>query len=420
MFRRRFFWVSVCILIGAASLAGQPFPGEGQTGDAAVAERYFLWIKNVFEDGRLLDAEAALERAADYSGVSSDISYLQALVRSELRRPRGAVLESLRRARETGRWNHYSEQECRLLEAENLIAIRAFSEALSVLSSAGSGADSLVLRLKALRGSSDRLSFQRAMDYALEAFPRDVRPVQIFFEYAGNTMSSGKDAELMDLVLRRLPVLLEADPALSYEALPFMRDRDACRRLLGAYRADGAASPASVPAALDLGLIGDEAAVEELFGISHNGADVSYARETALDVSLLRAVWELLRSDTGRSLFLRNLSSFSGVIFSDGDGDGYIEESCRYSEGMPRHYSYDADQDRLPELEIFFSAGIPSQALAVILPDQPDAGSAGETSLMAYPVSDRERSKVSIRWEQYPAVLQAEAEGMVYTPPPFV
>jgi tetratricopeptide (TPR) repeat protein len=383
---------------------------QEETGDGAMADRYVLWAQRAVSEGRWAEAEAALERAAAFGDVSSDLSYLLGLVRSRLDRPRGSVLEALRRAAAADRWRRYTPEAGGLLEAETLLRLRNYAGTLRLLDSLPESADAARFRLLALKGLGDAVRFRGAASAALERYPRDPRPARILFTYFHDRPApAGTDRDLVVLALRRLPVLLEADPELAYLALPFIADLEEARRLLGAYRAVGRPNPASIPGALRLGMLDDIRALEELFFPPPSSPAPSGLR--TLDRSLLQSVWGLLRSPEGRDRFRRNLLAYSGVINEDGDGDGYDEMVTRYQNGILDSYSLDADQDGLPELRIRFAGGSPEWTEAVMLPER-----SGES--FAYPVSDEERDRMGLRWERYPFVLWAERRGVRYIPRP--
>jgi hypothetical protein len=362
------------------------------------------------DEGRWSEAEAALERAADFAGASSDLSYLLALAHSHENRPKGMVLEALRRALATDRWNRYSPDEGRLWEAAVLIRLRAFSEALGSLALTGESPRAACLRLGCLKGLGDIPAFRRTMALTLDRYPRESRPVRILLEYLlerknAGALPEGNEAELAALALRRLPLLVEADPALAYLAAPFVRDTVDARRLVASYRALGNPDPASIPGALDLGLIDEDQAMEELFFSPLPGNGPSRTGERTLDRSLILAVWGLLRNEASRDAFRRNLLSYSGVITDDEDWDGYAETRTRYAGGVILEYRYDADQDGREDLRVSFSAGIPLRAETWVVPGGP-AGGAGVPGAAL------------IQWETYPAVLRTELDGIAYIPRP--
>jgi hypothetical protein len=430
-------WYAAALLIPAyAQSPGprSPAPGGGEEtpealGDAAVAERYAVWARRAIEEGRWKEAETALERAADYAGVSSDLSYLLALVRFHEGRPRGAALEAARRSLEADRWRFYTPDAARLLEAEILIAVRAFPEALRSLSSLSESAESFRLRLLVFKGLENTIQFRANMIQALDRYPRDTRLVRIlfafyqpseyaypesggsgtFFQHDRPAVIEAADRELMALALRRLPLLLEDDPALAYLAAPFIRDAEEARRLVGAYRARGGKAPEALPAALGLGLIGDAQAADELFHPDNLTAPRSAG--PVLDRALLESLWLLLRDEQGRDRFMRNLLGFSGVITEDRNRDGFPETRVHYRDGMILGYSHDAGQDGLAELEIVFTAGTPDRGDLTLLSED-------DGRPFAYAVPGGEQLKARVWWERYPAVLRTELGETAYIPRP--
>ena len=367
--------------------------------DAAVAERYALWTQNLINDGYWAEALLALERASDFADVSSDISYLLALARSHENKPRQTVLEALEISLETGLWKNYRPGDARLLKAEQLVALRLYQETLEELSLVSMSVREAELRLKALVALNNS-AFLRYMADTLDRYPRDTGPARIFFTYLKNRDLSARKAgeeelQILELLVRRLPVLLLKDPELAWMAAPFMRDNDGARRLLLAYRALHKPVPASLPPALKLGVIDEINALEELFNASN----------TCLDISLLDEFWGLLRRDEERRLFRRNLSVFSGVIIEDADRDGIYETFAEYGRGVLRSSTYDPSQSGVPDLVIHYEAGNPAGAMYLLPPES----SKGPPS----------RKALKLVWERYPAVLEAELDGVRFIPRPF-
>ncbi|GHV96356.1 hypothetical protein AGMMS50293_26760 [Spirochaetia bacterium] len=455
--RARIVLVLLCV-IPLSGLCAQTNGADSplaQRGDAAAAEQYLLWAEQAITDGRWSEALAALERAADFSAVSSDISYLLARARLHEHKSRGAVLEALARSIAVNRWGHYSLAHARLLEAEQFIVLRDYSGALVSLAGVPASADSAVLRLLALKGlawgygyTGGSLSvpaeFRRRMLETMDRYPRDPRPLRVFFEYARNRkpeasdQNDQNDQNLMELALRRLPFVLEYDPDLAWMAAPFIRDTAEGRRLVMAYRAGGLSgtaglnnrgnfrpNPASIAAALNLGLIGDVDAAEELFaGPMDSSGSVAHNGELIVDKDLIVEVSDLIRGEEGRNLFAQKLHSFTGIISGDEDKDGHSESRAVYRQGVIREYSYDADQDGLFELQVTFdSGGTPESAEQLVLPETESGGP--ETAIQdeprfwqRVPARDEDRSRALIRWERYPAVLRTELGGLAYIPRP--
>jgi hypothetical protein len=233
------------------------------------------------------------------------------------------------------------------------------------------------------------------MTETLARYPRETGPVRVFFSYLSNIDAAGRNPELGDLeiletVIRRLVVLLEDDPELAWMAAPFMRDTAEARRLVSAYRAVNIPDPASLPVALNLGVVDEEIALEELF---RYGSSAGY-----LNLALLDDVWELLRHDQARAIFRRNLSVFTGVITEDADRDGIPETFAEYYRGTLRRVTYDQLQGGIPDLEVIFEAGNPHFALALL------------------PGTNHQRA--ALRWERFPAVLEVRVDDVRYIPRP--
>ena len=388
--------------------------------DERVAQQYVNWAKQMIDEGRWKEALAGLERAADFSNVSSDISWQLAFVRYREGKSRISVIEALDRAIEVNRWVMYNENQALLLKAEQLVAMRKYSSALSILEDSIENADAVCLRLLSLKGlfsgtgtsaSNPAASlelFRRLMLSAMDRFPRDTRLLRIFFQYARNrypepSKLQQSDMNLLDLALRRLPFLLEADPELAWMAAPFMRNAEDARRLLEYYRTGGIPNvhnrdfmpdQNSIPASLNLGLLNDSSAVAELFsGARGFNSPVPFGIEAAgdsvLDLNVVTEVYSLLRTEEGRDMFMYYLHNFSGCIFSDDDNDGNIDSIVYYRSGVIQEYLLDLDQCRVYELKIKFSSGIPASSEYLVL---------GQASF------------AKIIWERYPYVEQAAFE----------
>ncbi|MDR2797689.1 MAG: CDC27 family protein [Treponema sp.] len=383
----------------------QNTPGKG---DGAIAEKYLAWAQRAMNQGRWAEALVGLERGRDFSDASSDMAYLLALVRFHEGKPLAEVLEAVQQALETRCWHAYTPDAARLLEAETLIQLRRYADALNILARVSPSVEGIYLKLRALQGLGNREAFSRLMVEALNTYPRDPRPSRLFLSLAQYWQPAEAEEYLVSLVLKRLPLLLEADEDLAYLAAPFMRDIGEARRLVGAYRGVHRGVAGSIAPALNLGLIDGRTAVDELFSPSTE-------KETnKLDKALLSAIWKLLRNYEEQDRFRNNLVQFSGFITEDADKDGYSESKVQYEEGMLCLYTYDGDQDGLPELTVFFESGVPVRAEVAGMPEF-----SYQTGPFAAPLTAQEQRMVTIQWEQYPAVGTAQMEGVQYQLKPF-
>ena len=393
-----FFFFILPGLIHAQTSAGI---NSASRGDPAIAEQYAAWAENAIEQGRWSEALIVLERGADYADVSSDISYLLARARSRFNKPRGSIMEALGRALRADYWNKYSREDALLLEAENLISLQLYEEALNVLTFVNDSLQSAGLKLQALRFSSRTEEFFRYTEETMNRYPRESGFAKIFLDYLGARDSEGnypRDQErtIFDLVQRRLPLLIQDDPELAWKAAPFIRDPGEAERMVAAYRAIHDPAPASIPIALKLGIISEDIALEELFGIQN--------RYSGLDLALLDEIWDLLRNGEAKDSFRQNLLNYTGIIFRDANHDGIPEEAAEYSGGMLQNYYYDPDQDGLPDFILNFVAGETDNALVT---QTPEAG----TGKPAFPAKEEDLNRIRVQWEQYPALLEAELQG---------
>lgn len=379
----------------------QNTPGKG---DGVIAEKYVAWAQRAMDQGRWAEALAALERGYDFSDASSDMTYLLALARFHEGKPLAGVLEAVQQAVQIQRWNTYTPDSARLLEAETFIKLRRYADALTMLAPLSPSAEEIYLKLRALQGLGNREAFSRLMKEALNTYPWDPRPPRLLLRYTQNSRPTEFEVELVSLVLRRLPLLLEADEDLASLAVPFITDSEEARRLVGAYRGVHPGVRGSIAPALYLGLIDGKTAVDELFAASS-------AEETAqkLDTALLGALWKLLRTPEEQDYFRNKLIGFSGFITEDQDTDGYSEAEVQYEQGMIFLYTYDGDQDGLPELTVFFESGVPVRAEVSGMPEF-----AHTESPFASPLRTQEQVIVSIQWEPYPVVGAAQVEGVQY------
>jgi hypothetical protein len=396
--------LSVVLILGIPGYAQNTY----ERGDRAVAGKYVAWAQKTIDQGRWAEALVGLERGMDFSDVSSDIAYLLALTRFHEGKPLVGVLEAVQQAVETQCWNSYVPGSGMLLEAETFIQLRRYADALDRLAGLSPSAEGIYLKLRAFQGLGNREAFNRLMAEALETYPRNPRLFRLLFSFAQDWRPTEIERDLVSVALRRLPFLLEADQDLAYMAAPFIEDIEEARRVVGAYRGMHRGVAGSIAPALNLGLIDGSTAVDELFVAATEGT------VKRLDTALLSGVWKLLRTPSEQERFRNKLVRFSGFITEDADKDGYNESEVRYEEGMIQLYTYDGNQDRLPELTVFFESGVPVRAEVARAPEF-----LGGQDTFAYSLDAQKQDMVTIQWEQYPAVLAAQLEGVRYSFKPF-
>jgi hypothetical protein len=359
----------------------------------------------------------------DFSGVSSDVSYLFAVVQSHYKNSirQKTIVDNLNKAIEANRWVKYSEYNAQLLKAQMLVSMREYNDALLCLDkidASGSRADSAMIRLLALRGMasgkepgydyvSASAQFRSQVLLAMDRFPRDPRPLRIFFEYAHNRKPQPSDLpegdiSLLELAFKRLPFLQETDPELAWMSAPFMRDLDSAKRSAASYRSGSLSNNekfkpnlASVPVALNLGLIDDKTAIEEIFSVPAHDETFSIKKEIIIDT------YKLLRSEEGRDLFTRKLLAFTGFIITDDDDDGYAETIVHYRTGFI-DYLIDNLSNHIFSVTVNFGLDNDPEKISSFITKNDT--SRGQNLVR----------RIDLQWERYPSVGNAELENETF------
>ncbi|GMO44599.1 MAG: hypothetical protein Ta2B_25590 [Termitinemataceae bacterium] len=394
---------------------------QEKIGEEEVAKRYAAYVMDAVNAGRNAEAKAFLLRAADYASVSSDLSYLLALVESRMGDNQHEVLATIRLAITTDRFNVYSQRDARLLEARTLLTIKNYGEALRSLSLQDDSEPVVELRLLALIGLNDLHGFRRLASDAITRYPRNTVFARLIFRYYSRSVPffstgsavqrsdirqvfpSDEDRSLVDTVLKRLPSLLLLDPDLAYIAAPFLRDTEMARNILTTWRStqsDKASIPVdSLPISLDLGVISDETAIYELF------KPQTAARDRSIDKKIIEQVFNLLRADASRNAFMNDLLRFSGTITEDENADGINETFTIYDYGMISSWHYDKNQEGEPDMIVRFSGGDPVSC--ELLNFHFIAEDILQRKAEALAKKNKKQLQTFITWEQYPSVFEA-------------
>ncbi|MCL2196664.1 MAG: hypothetical protein FWB77_03525 [Treponema sp.] len=397
-------WLILLILLLSVNLyAQETYNGS----DVEVAVKYLRYAQDLIDKEQWNDAYAAIIRAFDFKDIISDIPYLTAVLQLKIGpASRLEVISNLDNAIDAKHWEIYNENHALLFKAEQQIITQDYQGALNSLGRIAERgeltdnmrADAAMLRLLTLRAMA--CGYNEGYDYilalaqfrshvlsAMDRFPRDGRPLRIFFEYARNRMpslnemSEPGDIYLLELALRRLPFLLESYPDLAWMASALIWDLDEARRLTGAYRAIRYPHPSSIPIALNLGLIDDDTAINELFAGAEEGKAKILNREITVDT------YNLLRSEEGRVSFTQKLNSFTGVIESDADCDWYTDTYVTYKSGSIEKFQYNSNLYNYCDYSINFD-------------------------LNNSPVTCN--GVMKIFWERYPSVMKIETETEVF------
>ncbi len=246
----------------------------------------------------------------------------------------------------------YSDRDAAVIQAEALVRMRRWREALEAASSASGLATDPALRLiraKAFAGLGDRAAFIGEIRYSIERFPDDPAFPRLYLSRAPARPASLAERSLGELVAERAAGYAESDPEIPVLAAPLMASRSDRENAVLAFRAAGGSSAAATLGALEYGLIDEAKAISEFFGGGF-----------AQRVDGLSRLASLMRTPEARKSLASALASWSGAVEADRDGDGVAEETFELSRGLVSAWRIDADQDAAFDLEAAFADGLPA------------------------------------------------------------
>jgi hypothetical protein len=305
--------------------------------------------------GDWVGASAYLAEAAALDPGDADVLYLSALAAVKRDLPLGEALGWLDAALETGRFAYYGRRDASTLKAELLVRERRWKEALKALGPPGPEAAAdpalCLIRARARLGLGDAPAFLSELSFALRRFPDDSAFARLFLERGAKLPISEPARGLGDLILSRLTRYSLTDPELPVLAAPLMRDIADRRDAVLAFRAAGGSSAAATLRALEYGIIDESAAASELLSGSY--------RVLLGDIGSLL---NLAGSPAGRAAVHAALSSWSGRVDVDSDGDGIVDGSFSLDKGLATGWDRDSKQEGLADSRILFSDGLPIRA----------------------------------------------------------
>ncbi|MBL8965823.1 MAG: hypothetical protein JNG85_02370 [Spirochaetaceae bacterium] len=348
---------AAALSLAAFLLAAAPPLAAGPPPAAAAARSPFLEpARAAAAKGDWAGAGRIAAEGLSLDGLDADLRYLAALAALEGGGDLRFALASLDAGLASGRFAAYEPAAALRLRAALLVRTRSYERALADLRSLGAaagpaGAEDARLSALALFGLGRRADAMAELARAARRHPDDPRLARLFFERAGAAPAAAAERALADLFLGRLRSLAEVDPELLVLAAPLMAAPAARRDAVLAFRALGRGSARASLLALEYGILGEEAAVAEIF----SGGDLA-----SLDLELVADLPKLLGSEKGGAALESALAAFSGSLLADRDHDGWREESTRYRRGLIASWRLDADQDGADDLEADFSQGLPA------------------------------------------------------------
>ncbi len=338
-----FVAVLVTIVVDAGTQTGPSAAGAGAVVDAVVA---------LSSAGRWNDAESLLDEALSIHPADSDLLYLRALAKAKNGRSLHDALADAAAARSGSGFSRYSERDAAVLQADYLVRLRRWEDALRVVTPfvhlSSSDSASRLLRAKALAGSGDRVAFIEELGAAIERFPDDPAFPRLFLSRVGKFPRTAAERSLGELIAARAWRYAEIDPEIPVLAAPLMSGRAERENAVLAFRAAGAVSAAATIRALEYGIIDEAKALNEISGGLY-----------ALRLSDLEELSSLIRTPAALEAMISAFASWTGTVEVDRDKDGEIEERFRLTRGTVSSWDRDSDQDGVFDVKASFSDGLP-------------------------------------------------------------
>ena len=413
---RRFFYCKLtAALLGLLLLSAS---GGEISPQFAVAQKYADWAQAVLARGEYEKALVFLEKAQDYAGSSSDLSFMLALTRHQCGKSADSVLNAALTALETDNWNNYKKPDALFLSAKMYVRLRRYDAALFALAGCPETAETTLLRLSALRGAAittepagtaslsgaartgftsgaagaASAAFRRGMEEALRKYPVNGEFSRMALSWAARHPANEADAELVNIALKG------DNPA--YLSAPFIGDEAVARQDLRVWYAEQkTVIPEALPALLNFGVIDETHGMDALFS------------EQRIDAAYIRSVFGLLRTDAAREDFRSRLHRFSGAIYEDYDDDGYVEAHAVYKNGILQSFTADTSQNGHADIEVDAEAGLPVRARLGFFP----AGQHDGFEPVAPVFTEQEKEKHIVIYSAYPNVAKITDQGGVLT-----
>lgn len=329
---------------------------------AAVALERASYMLTVSEWDQAL-FEAKLGSA--YDPLLADFSYIEALVYIATEKPRYQSIERLEYALSKGlQWRFYNKSEATLLCSRLYAETNRYTEALSLLDKLKpySFADADFVKILCLLALGQNDKAIDSIDSALDTWPFDVRFPRLFLERFSSIRPSQKSVSLSTKILSRLYVWENEDRELLLLAVPFIRDAITKEKNILTYRSMGKndstsknprINALSAVFALELGLISENTAVQEIIDCAQSG----------IELDLVQKILDLLITKEARNLLLGFLSHFSGLVINDANNDGIIDSYIQYEAGRPSFAFFDPNQDGLKTISVYSDFGSPLRIL---------------------------------------------------------
>jgi tetratricopeptide (TPR) repeat protein len=302
--------------------------------------------------GRWNEAASLLDQALSIYPADSDLLYLRALAKAKTGASIYDALADAAAAASGSGFSRYSERDAAVLQAEFLVRLRRYDEALRILSMKAllSSSDAAVrlIRAKALALDGSRAAFVDEIRAAIERFPNDPAFPRLFLSRVTKVPYLPSERTLGELIVSRARRYAEFDPEIPVLAAPIMGDRIERENAVRAFRAAGGMSAAATLRALEYGIIDETKAINEITGGNY-----------PLNRRDLDELVSLLRTPAALKAMIAAITSWTGWVEVDREKDAVIEERFRLTRGLVSSWELDVDQDGLFDDIAVFSDGLP-------------------------------------------------------------
>ena len=330
--------ISFAILLSALSFSAVSQPLSLKA-NQRTALRYLSDARTALERHEWREAASYAEMGLSYDERISDLWYYKAVAANALGRSRADVLEASAQAVMLNSWFDYNKDNARILYADVLCDSHDEAEALKQLSNvpALTSADAEYIRAKCFYHTGDVAAARAKIDQASKFYPTDARFPLLFFQaefvrYQDEPAYPAAVRTLADFFIRSRDRFSEysSDDFEFYTAL-FARG-DERRRLLRTYDSSGARHELFAAIALQNGILSENDALDYLFSFDELHRDT------------IEHFVPLITDSEAKEALVQHFSDFSGVIFSDTDGDGIDDFSVKYEKGRPAKIVWDKSQ----------------------------------------------------------------------------
>lgn len=357
--------LAIC-LVGFGGYARAETAGQAAKAvNRAAAVRSLERATALLASGDLDSAAFEARLGVTYDPSMADFPYIESLVLAARNAPRADILERVEASLASGLfWRTYSRSEALVFYAKLKAETCRYSEALAILTDAGSVAsvDVDYVRILSLYGLNRLTEARKCVSEALDRWPFDARFVRVFLTREASARASDASRAIASTILSRLYVWEDADRELLLLAVPFEHDPENRVRNIRTYRSMGkndratenqpvmAAEPLSAVYALEYGILTENQAETEIFS----------AEKTGIRLDLLHGLCSLAGAKAVRESIANRLDGYEGIVTDDANGDGIIDSWVRYRLGRPVEAVFDPNQDGYPDYSVACDLGEPA------------------------------------------------------------